>query len=190
MDALLTGLGLAVPAGLNAYIPLLILGLAARFTNLVTLQPPFDLLASDAGLGFIGILLAIEVLADKVPVVDHLNDVVQTVIRPTAGAIVMLGSTSQVADVSPAVALILGILTAGSVHAMKATTRPVITTTTVGIGNPIVSLAEDLVAALIAIIALVAPVLVILVIVLILAGFVWDWRRVRQKKLPLISRQE
>jgi hypothetical protein len=190
MDALLTGLGLALPAGFNAYIPLLILGLAARNTNLITLQPPYDTLSSNIGLGVIAILLIIEFFADKIPFVDHVNDLVQTLIRPATGAILMLGSTSTVASIHPGLALILGIIAAGSVHAMKATTRPAVTATTAGIGNPIVSVVEDLVALLMSLIALVAPTLVIVMVLLLLGAFAWGIRRVRQRSQPRIQPRE
>lgn len=190
MDALLTGLGLALPAGLNAYIPLLIVGLAARYTNLITLQQPYDVLSSNIGLGMIGILLIIELFADKIPVVDHANDIIQTLVRPAAGAILVLGSTSDVASIQPALALLLGILAAGSVHTMKATTRPAITATTAGVGNPIVSAIEDVMAVMMSIIALIAPILVIVVILLLLAAFVWVGRRVRHRHQPRFQPRE
>jgi hypothetical protein len=190
MDALLTGLGLALPAGFNAYIPLLILGLAARYTNLITLQPPYDALSSNIGLGVIAILLIIEFFADKIPFVDHVNDLVQTLVLPATGAILMLGSTSTVASIHPGLALILGIIAAGSVHTMKATTRPAVTATTAGIGNPIVSVVEDLVALLMSLIALVAPILVIVMVLLLLGAFAWGIRRVRQRSQPRIQPRE
>ena len=39
MFEVLTGAGLAAAAGLNAYIPLLAIGLLSRFTDLVSLPP-------------------------------------------------------------------------------------------------------------------------------------------------------
>lgn len=187
MDALLTGLGLALPAGFNAYIPLLIVGLAARYTDLITLHQPYDILSSYIGLGIIGILLIVELFADKIPFVDHVNDIVQTLVRPAAGAILMLSSTSEVASIQPALALLLGIVAAGSVHTMKATTRPAVTATTAGVGNPIVSTIEDALAIVMSIVALVAPVLVIAIILLLLAVFAWAFRRIRQRTKPRIE---
>jgi hypothetical protein len=190
MDALLTGLGLALPAGFNAYIPLLIVGLAARYTNLITLHQPYDVLSSNIGLGIIGILLIIDLFADKIPVVDHVNDIVQTLVRPAAGAILMLSSTSEVASIQPALALLLGIVAAGSVHAMKATVRPAVTATTAGVGNPIVSTIEDVMAIVMSIAALIAPALVIAIILLLLAAFAWAARRIRRRSQPRIESRE
>ena len=78
----LTGTGLATSAGLNAYIPLLALGLLDRFTGLVDLPAGWTWLSADASLWILGALLALELVADKIPGVDAVNDVVQTVVRP------------------------------------------------------------------------------------------------------------
>ncbi len=190
MDALLTGLGLALPAGFNAYIPLLIVGLAARYTNLITLQQPYDILSSNIGLGIVSILLIIELFADKIPVVDHANDIVQTLVRPAAGAVLMLGSTNDVARIHPALALLLGILAAGSIHTMKATTRPAVTATTAGVGNPFVSTFEDVIAVIMSIVALIAPILVIVMVLLLLGVFAWAVHRIRQRNQPRIQHRE
>ena len=82
MLELLTGTGLATSAGLNAYIPLFALGLLDRFTGLVDLPAGWTWLSADASLWILGALLALELVADKIPGVDAVNDVVQTVVRP------------------------------------------------------------------------------------------------------------
>jgi hypothetical protein len=81
MEAMLGGLGLAGAAGLNAYIPLPLLALAGRFGR-AELGTPCDALSSDLGLGILAALLAVEVLADKVPGVNHANDLITTLVRP------------------------------------------------------------------------------------------------------------
>ena len=92
--ALLTGLGLAAPAGLNAYLPLLIVGLGARFTDVIELSSPFTVLSSGWGLVVLTILLTIEIVLDKIPGVDHFNDIPQTFVRPFAGAVLMIVSSN------------------------------------------------------------------------------------------------
>ena len=86
--AILTGIGLAAPAGLNAYIPLLALALADRATTQVTLHAPYDVLSSNIGIAILIVLLTIEIAVDKIPGVDHVNDIIQSFVRPAAGAIV------------------------------------------------------------------------------------------------------
>ena len=166
---ILAGFGLAAPAGLNAWLPLLIVGLAARITDLIHLNPPYDLLSNGWVLLILAILLGVEIFADKIPVVDSVNDVIHTVIRPVSGAILFAANADAFSSMNPAVALILGLVAAGGVHAIKATTRPFITATTGGIANPLVSLVEDVLAAVTTILALFVP--VVAVIVLILALF-------------------
>src|SRR5688572_27120204 len=101
MFELLTGLGLALPAGLNAYIPLLAVAIADRYTGLIELNSPYDTLSSPAVMIVLAVLLTIEVLADKIPVVDHVNDLIQSAIRPAAGAVLLMASTDAVHSVNP-----------------------------------------------------------------------------------------
>jgi hypothetical protein len=179
MDAfthLLAGFGLAGAAGLNAWLPLLIVGLAARFTNWITLSSPYNLLSEPIVIIVLLILLGVEVFADKVPVVDSINDVIHTVIRPTAGAILFAANAGAFTDVNPVLALVMGLLAAGSVHAVKATSRPMITASTGGIANPVVSLIEDFMSAVVAVLALIAPIVAIVVFILFALGL---WRLVR-----------
>ena len=174
--------GLSSSAGLNAYLPLLIVALTARFTNLVELRPPFDWLTNPWVIGVLVVLLMIEIVADKIPAVDHANDVIQTVIRPTAGAILFASNSNAISNVHPAVALVCGLLLAGSVHATKATIRPVVTVTTGGLGNPLVSTIEDIIAVVVSILSILVPVLTfIALMVFFVLAFRW-WRRRRANK--------
>lgn len=66
MDPILTGFGLASAAGLNAYIPLLLLGVAGRL-GYADLSAPYTIRGSNAGLAVLAVLLTVELLADKVP---------------------------------------------------------------------------------------------------------------------------
>lgn len=176
--SIISAFGLSAASGLNAYIPLLIVGLTARFTNWITLQPPFDLLANEWVIGALVVLLGIEFFADKIPGIDHLNDAIQTFIRPAAGAILFASEAHVITQIHPIVALILGLVTAFGVHATKATTRPIVTVATGGIGNPVVSTVEDVASAGMAFMAILAPILLLLsTIAVVLAGVVIWTRR-------------
>lgn len=178
-SSVLTGLGLAPSAGLNAYIPLLALALADRFTDQVTLQRPYDFLSSTSGIIILLVLLTIEIIADKIPGVDHANDLIQSAIRPAAGAISMMAVTNTDRALNPAVAMIAGLLLAGGVHGVKATTRPAITVSTGGVGNPVISMLEDAVAAITSVAAILVPVLALVLIVLFGLLLWWLYRKVR-----------
>jgi len=180
----LAAFGLSSSAGLNAYLPLLVVALAARFTNLVQLKAPWDALESPWVIGVLTVLLAVEFFADKVPAVNHVNDVIQTFIRPTAGAILFASTTQVVTNMNPVVAIILGLLVAGTVHVAKsAVIRPAVTATTGGMGTPVVSLMEDFVALLVSLAAVIVPVLVAAIIILLTALAIWlMWRRMRSPR--------
>jgi hypothetical protein len=175
----LSGLTLAAPAGLNAYIPLLALALAERF-GWVHLRAPFDGLGSWWVIGLIAALLVVEVVADKVPAVDHVNDVIQTVVRPAAGGLLAV-SASQQGTVEPVVLLVAGVLIAGGVHAVKATARPVVNVTTAGTGAPVVSTAEDVLSVIGTVLALLVPVLAaVLIVAAVVVAIVLIRRRRRR----------
>ncbi|TRW43322.1 DUF4126 domain-containing protein [Georgenia yuyongxinii] len=183
MLELLTGSGLAMAAGLNAYVPLLALGLLSRFTDAVELPAGWDWLEGDIALVVLAVLLAVEVVADKIPVVDSVNDVLQTVVRPASGGLVLAaGAASQTPAVTdPAtlegsawVAVVLGVLLALGTHTVKSVARPAVNLTTAGAGAPVVSTAEDVSSVGLVLVSLLLPVLigalvVVLVVLLVMA---------------------
>jgi len=179
LSGVFAAFGLAASAGLNAYIPILIMALVARFTDLITLTSPWDALTSWWVIGILVVLSVVEFFADKIPAVNHVNDAIQTFVRPVAGAFAFAVSANVITDVSPVLSIIAGLFIAGSVHAAKsAVVRPAVTATTGGIGNVPVSMAEDVAALVISILAFVVPVLIASLIIVVTAYIVWLlWRR-------------
>ncbi|WP_130339492.1 DUF4126 domain-containing protein [Micromonospora kangleipakensis] len=192
MLEVLTGSGLAASAGLNAYIPLLLMGLLARYTDLMDLPSGWQWLGNGWVILILAVLLAIEVVADKVPVVDHVNDVVQTVVRPTAGGLAFgAGSTSETVTVSDPdtffsshqwVPVVVGVLIALGVHLLKSAARPVINATTAGFGAPVASTAEDATSVVMSVVAILLPVLVLVFLVGLVASLFWFLRRRRERR--------
>lgn len=180
---LLTGIfsafGLSASAGLNAYIPLLVVALLGRFTHLIKLAPPWDNLTNGWVIAVLVILSVVEFFADKIPAVNHINDILQTFVRPAAGAIVFAASANVISDVHPVLALVAGLLVAGSVHAVKSlAVRPAVTATTAGVGNVPVSILEDMISTFVSVLSVAIPAAIALVMVLISAWVVWRmWRR-------------
>lgn len=180
---MLTGSGLAVAAGLNAYIPLLALGLLSRFTDLLQLPAAWAWLESPAALVILVVLLAVEVVADKIPAVDSVNDVLQTVVRPAAGGMVFAaGSGSQtVAIEDPStifqsgawVPIALGVFLALTTHTTKALGRPVVNISTAGAGAPVVSTAEDVSAVALVGVSVFLPILIAVVLMVLVVAAVW-----------------
>lgn len=191
MLEILSGLGLAAAAGLNAYIPLLVLGLAGRFVEFVELPAGWTWLSNEWVLIGLGVLLIIELVADKIPVVDTINDWIQTVIRPASGGIVFgTGASTETAAITdPAaffennnwVPIVLGVAISLAVHLAKMAVRPALNALTVGVAAPVASAAEDVSSFVLAVLALVFPLLVIVAVVIIVVAFVALARKVFSK---------
>jgi large-conductance mechanosensitive channel len=189
---LLTGIGLATSAGLNAYIPLMMIGLLARYTDLITLPSSWAWLENGWVLTILGVLLAIEFVADKIPVVDHINDVIQTFIRPSAGGIAFGAATSsQTVEVKDPgqffeskqwVPVVIGAVIGLAVHSMKATARPVVNVSTAGVGAPVASVAEDAFSITMSFFAIVFPFLILGFLILLVFLFVVMRRRRKRRK--------
>ena len=179
VGGVLSAFGLAASAGLNAYVPLLIVALVARFTDWIELGTTWEPLTSWWVIGALLVLGLVEFFADKIPAVNHANDLIQTFVRPAAGAVLFAASTNVVTDIHPVVAIIAGLLVAGGVHLVKsAAVRPAVSVTTVGVANVPVSLAEDLLATVLSILAIVVPVVVAVLLVLLATTVIWLlWRR-------------
>ena len=169
--------GLSASAGLNAYIPLLVVALMTRFTDLIELNPPYDTLTSWWIIGLLVFLSLIEFLVDKFPVINHINDfIVQSFVRPAAGAIVFAASTHVIEDVHPILALALGLLVAGGVHTVKTVAvRPAVSAATGGIGDVPVSVAEDVTSTTLSVLSIVVPAAVFSLLVLLCTWLVWHF---------------
>lgn len=192
------GSGLAAAAGLNAWMPLLVLGLANRFFDAIELPASWAWLSSDLALWIIGALLVLEIVADKVPVVDSINDAVQTVIRPASGGIAFgAGASTETVRVDDPsaffanqnwVAIGIGVAIALAIHVVKATVRPVANAATAGVAAPIVSTAEDVSSLALSIFAIVLPIVGFLLLIgVIVTAIVWipRWRRQRDRRAAI-----
>jgi hypothetical protein len=185
--AALTGMGLSAAAGLNAYIPFLVVALIARFTDYITLPVGYEWIESNWAIGIGAALLLAEVILDKIPAVDTINDTIQTFIRPSMGGLIFAATTAAAQldnstwmKENPWVSVVLGVLISGLVHTGKMAARPVINVGTVGAGAPVVSTVEDISSLGLSLIALIAPLLVILALALLAWLLIWMWLRVRR----------
>jgi hypothetical protein len=165
-------IGLSASAGLNAYLPLLVVALAARYTSLIHLNEPWDVMTSGWVIAVLAVLLLIEMTVDKIPGVDTINDGIQTAGRPLAGAILFAAGSGVVGDLHPVLAFIAGLLIAGGVHTAKTVARPAVTAVTGGMGNWLVSVLEDVLSLITAVLSVLAPLLVLFLIAAVLLFFV------------------
>jgi hypothetical protein len=192
VQELLTGFGLATAAGLNAYIPMLFLGLLSRFTDLVTLPAGWSWLENGWVLTIVGVLLAVEVVADKIPALDSVNDTIQTFVRPTAGGIVFAsGTTAQTAAVTDPgefaqsgkwIPVAMGVVVALIVHLTKTAVRPAANVATAGVAAPVLSTIEDATSVGLVFVAILIPALVLVVVIAMAWAVIALLRRRRRKK--------
>jgi hypothetical protein len=180
--SILSAFGLSASAGLNAYIPLLVVALLAKFTPFIQLNTPWDTLTSWWVIGILIVLSGIEFFADKIPAVNHVNDLLQTFVRPSAGAILFAADAHAITQIHPVLALAIGLLVAGGVHSIKSLAiRPAVTATTGGVGNIPVSIAEDLISTLVSLVSVVVPIVIACILVGLTAWFVYIlWERSRR----------
>lgn len=193
---LLTGFGLATAAGLNAYIPLLALGLLSRFTELVSLPAGWAWLENGWVMLIVGVLLAVEIVADKIPALDSVNDAIQTFVRPTAGGIVFgSGTAAQTAAVTDPgafassgqwIGVIIGIVTALIVSLTKSAVRPIANMGSAGMAAPVLSTAEDVTSVGLVFVSLLLPLLVLVALAAVAFTVfqMWRWRRRRAQAEP------
>ncbi|WP_372593729.1 DUF4126 domain-containing protein [Actinotalea sp.] len=194
MLELLTGTGLATAAGLNAALPLLVLGVLDRWTPLVSLPEGWSVISSPWVLALLALLLVLDVVADKVPGFDHANDVVQSLVRPAAGGVVFGAGTASATAAVPDPAAIfagngwapvaMGALLALAVHLVKALARPIVTASTAGLGTPVVSTAEDVTSLALSLSAVLVPVLVAVLLGGVVAVVV-RWRRRHRRSMEV-----
>ncbi|MGL5859764.1 MAG: DUF4126 domain-containing protein [Phycicoccus sp.] len=187
MLAVLTGMGLSAAAGLNAYIPFLVVALLSRYTDHVTLPTGYEWIESPWAIGIGAVLLLTEVVLDKVPAVDTVNDTIQTFIRPSMGGLIFAATTaaseldqSAWMRENPWVSVVLGVVISGLVHTGKMAARPVVNTGTAGLGAPVVSTVEDGASLGLSFVAVLAPVFVVVALGLLVWFLAWSWLTFRR----------
>jgi uncharacterized protein DUF4126 len=175
MDPLQT-LGLALGAGfssgLNLYATVATLGLLQRF-GIIHLPGAVQVLSHPWVLGMAIALYAVEFLADKIPYVDSVWDVIHTLIRPPAAALLAYGATVAAPPEWRWGAALLAGGVALTSHSTKASTRAAVNTSPEPFSNWMLSLGEDALAVWLTWMATVHPTATIIVVALltVLAAF-------------------
>lgn len=192
MEALLgtlMGTGLAISAGFRAFLPMVALGIAGHFIPGFDLPPAWMWLEQEWVIVIMLVLLIIDIVADKVPWVDSINDIIQTVVRPVAGGIAFgasSGATTAIVQ-DPAsffqtqqwAPIAIGVVLALGTHLLKAGGRAAINTVTGGAAAPVISFVEDGTAGVLAIAAILFPIAVLLILAGMVVVGVLVFRRTR-----------
>ncbi len=162
---LLMGFTLAATCGIRAFLPLLIISIAAKI-GLINLASGFEWMTSWQAITCFASATVIEILGDKIPAVDHFLDTSGAFVRPVAGA---LAASSLIVGMDPLLAMVIGIIVgvgiAATVSAIKSSLRLFSTGLTGGLANPAISVVEDSATAVTGIASLFIPGLVAFLVV-------------------------
>jgi hypothetical protein len=164
------GFALAATVGLRTFLPLLAAGLLSRF-GYVDLGHSFEWMSHTPALIVFGSAVVFEVLADKVPGLDHALHLVETFVKPVAGTLV---AASLFTNLDPMMAVVLGLIgggtIAGAVHVARGTTRAASTAITGGLGNPVLSILDDILAVGGIVLAFLAPIIAAIIVLVVVIG--------------------
>lgn len=158
LQSIALGIALAACAGLRAWLPFFAVGLSVRF-GVLPLGDSFRFLGSNTALTVFALATVIELLADKIPVIDHALDALSTFLKPVAGMVLAASVMWTVDD--PIVALALGVMVGAPAslvpHTAKATLRGALSPITGGLAAPVLSVLEDVIAFGLVALAILAP---------------------------------
>jgi hypothetical protein len=170
VPAIALAIALAATSGLRAWLPLLLAGLLTR-SGFLELGSSFAFLASNRALAILAIASALEILGDKIPVVDHTLDTLGTPLKLASGALLAAAAFGTVSD--PLTATLLGLAvgapTALVPHAAKSLVRVASTAVTGGLANPLLSFLEDLMTLAAFALAVLVPIAVAGFVLLVVA---------------------
>ena len=176
-------LGAAVASGLRLYATVAVLGFLGR-SGVIALPGELSVLASPWVILVAASLYLVEFLADKVPIIDSVWDLVHTFIRVPAAALLAWAGASSLREEWRIVAALVCGGVALSAHGLKASTRAVINTSPEPVTNWAASLAEDGLTAVLLFLAVKYPVAAALfagaVVVLAILLVAWMARMLRR----------
>jgi hypothetical protein len=163
ISTLAVSLGASWVSGINLYAAVATLGLLGRFAHL-KLPGELDVVTNGWVISVALFLFVVEFIADKVPVVDSVWDVIHTFIRIPAGAVLAATAFGDFDRSVQVIALLVGGSLAFSSHGAKSAARLLINASPEPVSNIAVSLAEDVLVVVSILLALFLPVLVFFVI--------------------------
>lgn len=179
------GAGLSTLSGLRAFLPVALFGLLARtgiFGDSLDLTgTPFAFLEETWVIVVLGTVALLEMGADKIPVLDSVQDLLATPLRILAGAVLFGAALADEQTAAVVAGMVGGGVVSGAAHAVKGVIRPGATVVSGGAVNPFLSLFEDVAAAVGTLLLVLLPILGLLV-VLFLFFLIFRLTRRRRRK--------
>jgi len=165
-------LGASWASGLNPYAAVLILG-GAQALGFVTLPADLQALGSPWVMGVAGLLFALNFFADKIPFVDSVNDMLHTIVRVPAGALLAYGAADQLGPETAIIAGLLGGTLAAGTHIAKTGSRALINTSPEPFSNIAASLTTDGLVFGGLVLAILHPVIFLCILAAFVVGLLW-----------------
>ncbi len=185
------GIALSAACGFRVFVPLLAVGVGTR-AGMIHVGDGFGWLSSDWAILGLGVATLLEIGAYFVPWIDHALDAIATPAAVIAGTLL---TASQISGMDPGLRWITGLVAGGGVagftQLLTVGTRGASTVSTGGVLNPIISLAQSVVSALLSAMAILLPIIAGIGVLLLLAALVCVvvyWRRRRGRaRTPVLS---
>lgn len=184
LSTLSLALGSAWTSGINLYATVSMLGLLQKFAG-IKLPGGLEALDNWWIIGVAGGLYIVEFVADKIPYVDSVWDVVHTFIRVPAGVIVAYAATSQLDPAITISAALLGGGLAFASHGTKAAARVTANLSPEPISNWTLSIVEDIIAFVGTFLAVFAPMLIAIFLGLFVIFFIWFLPKIVRRLLRM-----
>ncbi len=180
LPSLALGLGLAASVGFRVFLPLLALSLVSHFGHL-PLNDNFEWIGSIPAMATFGFATILEIAGYYIPWIDNALD---TIAVPTAAIAGTTAMASTIADIDPLWRWVLAIIGGGGTAALikgaGANTRFASSTTTGGLGNPLVSSGETVAAAGLSVLSIWLWPVALVVVIVLLIGLIFFFRAMRR----------
>ena len=185
---LLTGVGVAIPCGLNPYLPLLVISVAG-LGGKYTLSSPYTALGSWPVIVVLAVLVGVDIFAGKFPQIERLYTNVNYLIRPVAGAIAFAATVPE-SQLNGGLSFVLGLALALVTYLVKNAWRNALTARSrnAQLLEPLFSTGENVLAGIVALMALLVGLAGGPLAILLLAGLtLWTFNLRRRRLNPPLA---
>jgi len=166
--SLFIGIGLAAATGFRVFLPIFFLSLGT-YLKIIPLDADYAWIGSLPAVIATGIATLTEIIAYYIPFVDNILDSITVPLATIAGSMLFASQFTEVNNwIQWSLAIIAGGGTAAPISSVLAGTRAASSTTTAGVGNPILSTVETIGSTIMSIFAIFIPVLAGILVLIML----------------------